>query len=189
MIRTFRILSALLDYPDRELFEALPEVPGFLEQDGVLSADQVALVEKFVREMGKRQTLATLQADYSALFDSGRRESLYLFDYVYGEKRERGEAMVDLLATYEASGAKLREGELPDYLPVLLEFAAEQPDTATALKLLAELGGVLRVMERQFEDQKHPYAPVITVLRELSGAERKLSPSTVVPIKPAGDRQ
>jgi nitrate reductase delta subunit len=67
------------------------------------------------------------EADYVQLFDCGRATSLHLFEHVHGDSRDRGPAMIDLAKTYEAAGLYLAEGELPDYLPVVLEYASTQP--------------------------------------------------------------
>ncbi|MDR5663902.1 nitrate reductase molybdenum cofactor assembly chaperone, partial [Burkholderia cenocepacia] len=95
----------------------------------------------YVRE----RDLLTLQENYVGLFDRGRATSLYLFEHVHGESRDRGQAMVDLLQMYERHGLFLNPGELPDYLPVFLEYLSRLP-APDACKLLAETGEILRAL-------------------------------------------
>src|SRR5690606_22756321 len=72
--------------------------------------------------------LVDVQARYSELFDKGRALSLLLFEHVHGESRDRGQAMVDLMAQYEAAGFAIGVRELPDYIPLYLEFLATRED-------------------------------------------------------------
>ena len=85
-----------------------------------------------------RQDIATLidqmaalgeleaQAKYDSLFERGRSLSLWLFEHVHGESRDRGQAMVDLMAQYDMAGFEINAKELPDYLPMYLEFLSHQ---------------------------------------------------------------
>ncbi|MDL2059661.1 nitrate reductase molybdenum cofactor assembly chaperone [Mesosutterella sp. AGMB02718] len=185
MLKTYRILSALLDYPSEETWTEREAVVPLLRAEGILSAGQLSLAEQFLDWCRSFPDLRSWQQAYCGLFDSASRESLYLFDLVYGENRERGQAMVDLRDTYEKSGMLAAGSEMPDYLPLFLEYAASQPSSSSALRMLGEVGGVLRVMERRFLDRSHPYLPLLTVLRELSGAEPMKVPARVIPIEPA----
>lgn len=80
----------------------------------------------FLRDLLARDLLDA-QADYSQLFDRGRATSLLLFEHVHGESRDRGQAMVDLMAQYEQHGLQLDSRELPDHLPLYLEYLAQLP--------------------------------------------------------------
>ncbi|MCG5030943.1 nitrate reductase molybdenum cofactor assembly chaperone [Mesosutterella sp. OilRF-GAM-744-9] len=188
MLKTYRILSALLDYPSEETWKAGGLVGPLLAEEGVLNAGQQGCIGQFLAWSGSFPDLRSWQQAYCSLFDSAARESLYLFDLVYGENRERGQAMVDLRETYEKSGMIAADSELPDYLPLFLEYAASQPSNADALRMMGEVGGVLRVMERRFLESGNPYLPLVTVLRELSGAQPMKTPARIIPIEPAQRR-
>ncbi len=168
MIATFRILSALLDYPDETLLENLGRISALVKEEGILNAKETALLGTFLESVPKKDDLRGWQAQYSGLFDTSTHENLYLFDFVYGESRDRGQAMVDLKDAYSKTGLVLGNDELPDYLPVFLEFAAMQPAPEDAFRLLREVEGVLSAMANKFEFRSHPYAPLIRLLHSLS---------------------
>ena len=86
-----------------------------------------------------------VEADYVELFDRGRATSLHLFEHVHGDSRDRGPAMIDLGQTYEKAGLILAEGELPDYLPAVLEFVSTQPPRE-ARAFLGEMAHILNAI-------------------------------------------
>jgi nitrate reductase delta subunit len=96
--------------------------------------------------------------------------SLHLFEHVYGESRDRGQAMVNLRERYRAAGLDIASNELPDYLPLLLEFLAQCPDTE-ARQLLGEAAHVLRVLQERLASRGSIYAPVFAALEELGQRE------------------
>lgn len=121
MINTYKILSLLLSYPSEELKEFLPEAVKELIAEGLLGEEQMTGVLEFA-EHRSRQDLMDWQAEYVQLFDTGKAASLYLFEHLKGESKDRGQAMVDLMEHYRSRGMQLSASELPDYLPVFLEF-------------------------------------------------------------------
>src|SRR5262249_52995799 len=123
---TYRALAALVGYPTPELVAALPEIVSFLERERRLDAGTRAGLRALVGELAASDLLDA-QERYVALFDRGRATSLHLFEHVHGESRDRGQAMVDLQAVYARAGLRLTAKELPDYLPVMLEFLGTQP--------------------------------------------------------------
>ena len=108
------------------------------------------------------------EATYVDLFDRGRSTSLHLFEHVHGDSRDRGPAMVDLAQTYEKAGLYLGPGELPDYLPVVLEFASTQPPRE-ARAFLAEIAHILNAIFNALRERQSPYASVLGALIELAG--------------------
>jgi nitrate reductase delta subunit len=108
------------------------------------------------------------EADYVQLFDSGRRTSLHLFEHVHGDSRDRGPAMIDLARTFEAAGLYLSEGEMPDHLPVVLEYASTQPPRA-AQAFLAEMTHIFNVIFCALDKRRSRYASVLGALIELAG--------------------
>ena len=126
MKASLRALAALLAYPDGRLRAALPEITALLEQADEISPSRRGELEALTGWLASGDAL-DVQAEYVETFDRGRSTSLHLFEHVHGDSRDRGPAMIDLARTYEAAGLVLREGELPDYLPAVLEFASTQP--------------------------------------------------------------
>lgn len=117
----FAACSVWLSYPDAEqqaLESALTEAVAALPTGSIRSHLDA------YREHWSACTLSEREAAYVTRFDLGRRTSLHLTWYSHGDKRQRGQALVALKARYAAAGFEVAAGELPDYLPALLELAA-----------------------------------------------------------------
>ena len=177
--RTLRALAALLQYPDRQLRAALPEIAQGIEGESALSEPRTAELALLARRMAATDPWE-LEASYVETFDRGRATSLQVFEHVHGDSRERGAALVDLRATYEQAGLRLAEGEMPDYLPVVLEFASTQPERK-AREFLAELEHVLRVIFSALVERRSPYAAVLAAAIELAGGKAEAVPIAVEP--------
>ncbi|MDH5286450.1 MAG: nitrate reductase molybdenum cofactor assembly chaperone [Betaproteobacteria bacterium] len=179
---TYKALAALLAYPDAELVAALPEIRAVVEADRSLPRAERAALAALVEELG-RIDLIDAQERYVALFDRGRATSLHLFEHVHGESRDRGQAMVDLKSEYERAGLRLREGELPDYLPALLEFLSLQPHDVAEV-MLAESAHLLRKVGNALAARGSSYAAVLAAALA-SVSERGLDEKPAVePDKP-----
>lgn len=165
---TLRMLSRLLDYPDEALFAHHSELIAALDAAEELDLPQRAGLEQFIQQLCARPLL-DVQADYCALFDRGRATSLLLFEHVHGESRDRGQAMVDLLAHYRAAGLELDSRELPDYLPLYLEYLACQSDEA-ARQGLEDIVPILALLAARLEARQSPYADLFTLLLTLAGS-------------------
>ena len=114
------------------------------------------------------------------LFDRGRATSLHLFEHVHGDSRDRGPAMIDLAQTYEKAGLYLAAGELPDYLPAVLEFVSTQPPRE-ARAFLGEMAHILNVIFAALQQRDSAYASVLGALLELAG-------ETAQAVKPVADK-
>jgi len=164
---TFRALSALLAYPTEELAAAVPEIAAALAAEAVLAADARAALAPLLADLSTHD-LFDLQERYVALFDRSRRLSLHLFEHIHGESRDRGQAMVDLARHYESGGLLLTANELPDYLPLFLEFLSTRPlDEARAL--LGQTAHVLTVLEERLATRDAPYAAVLAAIVAIAG--------------------
>ncbi|WP_226817330.1 nitrate reductase molybdenum cofactor assembly chaperone [Advenella sp. FME57] len=161
------MLSALLDYPDQALLDSLPEIRTTVADHAALPPATRASLCELVDYLD-RADLLDLQEAYVATFDRGRNTSLYLFEHVHGESRDRGQAMVDLLAMYEKSGLFLGAKELPDYLPVFLEFAAHEP-AKRARSLLGEVADINRTIATHLAQQGIRYAAAVAALLPMAG--------------------
>ena len=163
--RTLRVLARLVGYPGRELRANLPLLREALHAEGALGASRLAELDALLAQLARSDPLDA-EADYVQLFDSGRRTSLHLFEHVHGDSRDRGPAMIDLARTYEKAGLYLAAGELPDYLPLVLEFLSLCPaDEARAL--LTDAAPVLHVLSERLEKRDSAYAAVFNVLGAL----------------------
>jgi len=126
MAKTFKILSALLSYPTSELQDAADSLRDTLRDEALLPDSTQQGLETLIGELAASD-LYDLQEHYVDLFDRGRSLSLYLFEHVHGESRDRGQAMIDLKALYESRGLNTTSSELPDFLPLFLEFLSTLP--------------------------------------------------------------
>lgn len=168
MTLTLRSLAALLGYPSAELSAAVPELRTTLAREGALSASAIAALEPLLDDLSRRE-LFDLQADYSELFDSTRRLSLHLFEHVHGDNKDRGQAMSDLGLEYIRHGLEMTSNELPDYIPLFLEFTA-QLEPANARDWLRQPIEVLTVLTERLGERETPYAAVLLALVELADA-------------------
>ena len=167
-MKTYHALSALLTYPTPELQAAVPEIAQTLLQEGLLKPSQLAKLEPLLSEL-ETGDIYDLQERYVLQFDRARTLSLNLFEHIHGESRDRGGAMVDLLETYRAGGFDLVGPELPDHLPVLLEFLSTQdPDQARAI--LADAGHIIVALAERLARRESVYAPVMATIVMLAQA-------------------
>lgn len=154
----YRILSALLSYPQDDLLQALPDIRQALASEPQAQAGLAPLLDHL-----ENTELIALQEDYVAVFDRTPAHSLHLFEHVHGESRDRGPAMVDLLQTYQAQGFEPLETELPDYVPLFLEFLSILP-ADTALELLNDAIHVLAAIGSRLSGSDSPYSGIFAVL-------------------------
>jgi nitrate reductase delta subunit len=175
--KTLRVTAALLTYPDAWLLGHLGEMRQLLREEDALSPLRRTEVEALLDRM-QNTPLLQLEAAYVELFDGGRTTSLHLFEHVHGDSRERGPAMIDLGQTYARAGLLLVDGELPDYLPALLEFISTQPPRQ-AREFLAEVAHILGLIHGALRKRRSPYAAVLGALLDVSGA--KIEASDVPP--------
>ncbi len=166
MRRTLRVISHLLSYPDETLRGHLPELRQALIDEAVLSDSRLSEINDLIDRLEKRPGLSS-ESSYVELFDRGRGTSLHLFEHVHGDSRDRGPAMIDLTKTYQEAGLYLHDGELPDYLPVVLQYASTQPPTE-ARAFLGEIAHINRAIFSALLRRKSAYASVLAGLLDLA---------------------
>jgi len=164
---TLRVLAHLLRYPDADLRTHTTDMRQALQAEAALSAARLVELDALLKHLGASPALA-VESEYVELFDRGRRTALHLFEHVHGDSRDRGPAMIDLIQTYEKAGLYLGASELPDYLPVVLEFASTQPP-AQAREFLGEIAHIVRVIFSALLQRSSPYASVAAAVLELAG--------------------
>jgi nitrate reductase delta subunit len=164
---TLRVLAALLSYPEAGMRGHLTEMREILCRETVLPNARRDELDALIESLARAEQLE-VEADYVELFDRGRGTSLHLFEHVHGDSRDRGPAMIDLAQTYEKAGLYLAPGELPDYLPAVLEFVSTQP-TREATAFLSEMAHIFTAIFSALRDRASPYASVLGALLELAG--------------------
>jgi nitrate reductase delta subunit len=117
-----------------------------------------------------------LEEQYVMLFDRSRTLSLNLFEHVHGESRDRGGAMVSLIETYREAGFEPDTTELPDHLPVLLEFLSTRPFVEIQ-ETLSDAAHIFQALSDRLVRRESPYASAFAALLQLSGA--KVDPAAV----------
>jgi len=180
-MKTYLALSALLSYPEAELLEALPEIRAALDEESMLPRAARRDIQALIGELAAGD-LYDLQERYVSLFDRSRALSLHLFEHVHGESRDRGQAMVDLASLYRARGFEAPANELPDYLPLFLEYVSVLPRD-DAKDQLAETADILRRIGDGLARRGSRYCAVFAALLALSG-ERGLTESIAIRPQP-----
>jgi nitrate reductase delta subunit len=176
----FRALSALLSYPSEEMRQALPAIADVIRAAPIVAPTERSDLVDLINELG-RDDLLTAEERYVDLFDRGRALSLHLFEHLHGESRDRGEAMVELKQLYEHAGFELSARELPDYLPVVLEYLSCR-DLAEAREMLADCAHILTTIGRSLVARRSRYAAVLQALIVIAG-ERPIDVAKVPPVK------
>lgn len=166
MAITYRALSRLLSYPDVVLQAEADALVGAMQAEGIVP-------ERIIRSLRKlAQSLAGMdiyeaQAMYVDQFDRSRTLSLHLYEHVHGESRERGPAMVGLVELYKSHGLEINVSDLPDYLPIFLEFLSVIPD-ADAASLIGEAAHVIEAIGERLKKRQSPYRAIFGALMTLS---------------------
>jgi nitrate reductase delta subunit len=169
--RIHKALSALLTYPTPEIRDAAEELRSVVDAEARLPAELRAGLGVLIDELTTRD-LYDLQERYVLLFDRTRSLSLYLFEHVHGESRDRGQAMVDLQSLYERHGLHLTARELPDFLPLFLEFLSTQPE-AEARALLAQPAHIFAALAERLAKRSSSYEAVFRALVALAAEAPK----------------
>jgi len=175
MQKTLKVLSALLTYPTAELKDAVAELRRAIDGENALPAKQRSGIDRLLTEFDTND-LFDLQERYILLCDRTRSLSLHLFEHVHGESRDRGQAMVDLQQLYETHGLSFSSAELPDFLPLFLEFASTIPD-GEARDLLSETLHILEAIRQRLKKRQSPYSAVFWALQSI--AKGKADPAAV----------
>ncbi|MGD8579774.1 MAG: nitrate reductase molybdenum cofactor assembly chaperone [Lysobacterales bacterium] len=166
-MKTYKLLGLLLSYPQPEWLRGIGEGREILRREGLLKGRPLTTVLALIDRLGDSDPYE-LQEDYVATFDRGRAHSLHLFEHIHGESRDRGQAMVNLAETYAQKGLVIERAELPDYLPLFLEFLS-CCTAAEAASLLAEPLEVIAAIGERLRQKASPYAAVFDALVDLSG--------------------
>ncbi|WP_305907194.1 nitrate reductase molybdenum cofactor assembly chaperone [Methylomarinum sp. Ch1-1] len=167
-MHTFKILSVLLTYPQQETLDALGEMAEIIERETHLSNVHKKAVQSLI-DSYRGADLLDLQERYVALFDRGRFLSLHIFEHVHGESRDRGQAMIDLLELYRTHGFELSARELPDFIPLFLEFLTQLASREQALQLLRDAMPVLSLLGARLAERGSRFHVIFDALADIAG--------------------
>ena len=161
-MKTFKVLSALLTYPSEDLVAAAPLFGAVLDDEALVPLAAREKIDVLLEDLAIGD-LYDLQERYGLLFDRSRSLALHLFEHVHGESRDRGQAMVDLKTLYENAGFFITANDLPDFIPLFLEFLSTQP-IAAARELLGQPAHILAAIAERLERRQSNYKAVFDAL-------------------------
>ena len=170
-MNTFKVLGLLMSYPKPEWIAHLDECEMLLQQESFLPKKHFHAVQAFIERL-KTSDIFSVQEEYVSTFDRGRSHSLHLFEHIHGESRDRGQAMVNLSDAYEEKGLFIDKAELPDYIPLFLEFLSLCP-ADEAIGLLGEPIDIMATIATRLKKRDSSYAVLFNALVALS----KVKPS------------
>ncbi|MCW2093736.1 nitrate reductase molybdenum cofactor assembly chaperone [Enterobacter sp. RHB15-C17] len=161
-MRILKIIALLIEYPDEALWESRDEALSLIAQDAPL------LLPFAQQHLGA--ALLDKQAQWCEVFERGRATSLLLFEHVHAESRDRGQAMVDLMSQYEKAGLQLDCRELPDYLPLYLEYLSLIPDDE-AREGLQNVAPILALIGGRLKQRDVPQYQLFDALLQLAASK------------------
>lgn len=168
-MKTFKALSLLLSYPKQPLLDNLDSLEDVLKSENLLQKKPLKKVLSFIEYL-KAGDLYELQEDYVETFDRGRAHCLHMFEHIHGESRDRGQAMVNLIESYAEHGFYMSEGELPDYLPLFLEYLSVCP-VADAIDFLGDPINVIATIGVRLKKRESLYYILFEAMQSLANAK------------------
>ena len=166
---SFKALGALLDYPTADLQAAADEIEQALAEEQALPVAELDDVRAFIGRL-RTSEIMDLQEYWIGLFDRSKRLALHLYEHSYGETRDRGQAMVNLALTYRMNGFELNAAEMPDYLPLFLEFLSVIPEIH-ARRYLTDAIEIIEALRIRLEERDSTYAALLTALVTLASRQ------------------
>lgn len=161
-MQVYKLLSALLEYPDQELIDHLPELYEYLAESLDTDIKERDALHSFLTHL-QNTPLTSLQSDYVQTFDLTPEHSLHLTHHLFGDDKSRGPALIDLGELFKDYGVEVVTNELPDYLPLILEFTAYLEDSEATV-FLSDANKVLGVLTDNLNKAGSPYAPLLSIV-------------------------
>ena len=163
-MQIYQILSVLLEYPTQEVKDHWEEIEGVISGLDYLSQEDQQALTDFMRWAGGL-SLTDYQTEYVKTFDFTPEHALYLTHHLFEEQdRDRGPALVDLSDFYKAQGFEISNGELPDYLPLILEYVSTLESETDARLFLHQSAHVSEIVAGNLEKIENPYAPLLRIV-------------------------
>lgn len=159
-MRIYKLLSVLLDYPRDELVEHIPALRAALDEGG-LDREEAKVIARFLDWL-ESNDLLEVQRQYVDTFDLKAEHSLHLTHHLFADDKNRGPALIDMAEYYRSWGLEPVEGELPDYLPLMLEFGSTL-EADEARIFLSHVHKLLAVLAANLEQSGSPWAPLARI--------------------------
>ena len=161
-MRIYKIMAQLLDYPTAELLANLQDIIVMLKEDPGVNAQERDELKQLISWM-QIHNLIGMQSDYVRTFDMTPEHDLHLTHHLFGDDSGRGPALIDLSEHYKAAGLELDENEIPDFLPLILEYVS-MLDDMQARVFLGDAVKVITVLADNLEKAKSPYARLLRIV-------------------------
>ncbi|MDP7121696.1 MAG: nitrate reductase molybdenum cofactor assembly chaperone [Candidatus Marinimicrobia bacterium] len=165
-MQVFAVLSKLIDYPDNELFENLDGVIDYVKDSSEIATDEKEILMDFISWM-RSHTATKLQEAYVEMFDMVPEHDLHLTHHIFGDDRQRGPALIDLSEHFKNEGLEVKEGEIPDFLPLLLEYASTLDDIKSR-EFLGDAKKIITIIADNLDKAKSPYSKLIRIVEKHS---------------------
>ncbi|MDI9244139.1 nitrate reductase molybdenum cofactor assembly chaperone [Marinobacter sp. CHS3-4] len=166
-MQLLKVLARILEYPTEELQASKDALIAAVLEDSRLPRENKGQLLRCL-EIVCDGDLLDMQENYVGMFDKGRSTSLLLFEHVHGESRDRGQAMVDLMEEYRTNGLEIDARELPDYLPLFLEYLSTRP-WEEIRSWLEDIHHILGLLGERLYQRESFYHVVMDSLLNLSG--------------------
>jgi len=160
----YNVLARLLDYPEQGLKDHVDEIREAVANEKAITGPERKVIDEFMDYVAQT-SLLELELEYVQTFDMVPEHSLHLTHHLFGDDRGRGPALVDLGEHYKGMGLKAREDELPDYLPLILEYVSTLDEMAARI-FLADAAKVLTEIAANLEDAHSRYAPLLRLVEQ-----------------------
>ena len=161
-MRLYKIISNLLDYPDREIIENLDELIQIIDNSFEINRSEKESLLTFINWMSG-QSVIEIQQEYVKTFDMTPEHSLHLTHHIFGDDKERGPALIDLQEHFKKEGFEMKPGEIPDYLPLLLEYVATL-DEHDSGAFLADANKIIKILSKNLSKANSPFAELTKIL-------------------------
>ena len=165
-MQVFAVISKLIDYPDSELIENLDSVIEYIKDSSEIATDEKEILMEFVSWM-RSHTSIKLQETYVETFDMVPEHDLHLTHHIFGDDRGRGPALIDLSEHLKNEGLEVKEGEIPDFLPLLLEYASTLDDIKSRA-FLGDAKKIIKIIADNLDKAKSPYSKLIRIVEKHS---------------------
>lgn len=164
MTQVYKVLSILLEYPTKDLVAHWDDVNQLIAELPELSAEDNKILSGFTH-WASSLSLTKFQAEYVNNFDMTAENSLYLTYHLFDEQdRDRGPALIELAELYKTTGFEINDGELPDYLPLILEYVSTMDDKASARAFLQQTAQAAGIIASNLEKNESPYAALVRMV-------------------------
>ncbi len=164
MTQIYKVLSVLLEYPTKDLVAHWHELTEAANELPSLTTEDRSALTGFIN-WASNLSLTQFQAEYVNVFDMTAENSLYLTYHLFDEQdRDRGPALIELAELYKSTGFEIGDGELPDYLPLILEYVSTMDEEHSARSFLQQTAQAVDIIASNLEKHASPYATLVRMV-------------------------